>query len=240
MSESHEPHFSGAELRDSLKKHRSKVRLVRALEFIHRPWIYPLYGRNYEEYRDRFGNLLPDAASLPPNAVLIELMGPGELFRSLQQEGQQVSGIALTLTDLRGIRTRLFDRAHNNSLVTGDILNNSTWQKLDTKLGDRRADLIVCSPGGGDVSIPKSTRVYAGLLDRAYRRLGQDGQLVTDVPAIFNQYLGELEERCHDNGIGFRKDPIPPYSEEYYDSSMVIQKRENAPRSLTSILRSIP
>ncbi len=82
------------------------------------------------QYKESFGDLMPDAETLPSNAVLVDLMGPGELYRSLQREGMTISGIAMTLTDLRNIRTRLFDFAHKNSFVTGDILDKRTWHKL--------------------------------------------------------------------------------------------------------------
>ncbi|MEK9143935.1 MAG: hypothetical protein AAB481_04915, partial [Patescibacteria group bacterium] len=195
-------------------------------------------SRDYTEHKYGLGDLLPEPASLPTNALLVELMGPGELYRSLQQEGLKISGIAVTLTDLRNIRTRLFDYAHKNSFVTGDILDKRTWIKLDRRLAGRQADLIVCSPGGGDVSIPKSTRVYAGLLDRTYRLLGPDGRLVTDVPAEFKPYFDQLEESCREHNILFEKKRIPPYS-EVYNGSMMIQKTERSPKTLMNIFADI-
>ena len=122
-------------LKNALQTHKKNTRLVRLVEIINRPTVFPLYGRSYNEYREAFGNLLPEAKSLPAHALLIDLMGPGDLYRSLQQSGYDVYGVALSLTDIRNIRTRLFDFAHKNSFVAGDILDKQTWRKLSKQMG---------------------------------------------------------------------------------------------------------
>lgn len=227
-------------LREALRTHESQTHLAHLAEIRYGPTsIYTMYGRDYKKYRYHFGNLLPDAASLPKNALMVDLMGPGELYRSLQRNNLQVSGIALTLTDKRDIQAHLFDIVHSNSFVTGDILNKHTWQRLERVVGGRPINLIVCGPGGGAESIPKSTRVYAGLLERAYRMLGPGGRLVTDVPAEFEPYFDQLEKSCRRHNILFEEKRIPSHSKAWY-GSMMVQKTEGSPETIMNIFTDIP
>lgn len=230
--------ISQGRLRDQLKSKKRENLFIRVLEKLapNKAWLG--YGEEYDGYKYRFWELLP---IIPDNSFIVDLMGTGEFYRDLQRNGRKVSGIALTLADTRGGNSRKLDRKNHNGYVTGDILNRKTWKKLQQQLPDGKADLIVCNPGGGWVSFPKSPRIFIGFLDRAYRLLNVDGKLITTVPQEFIPQIENLRDKLTDNGVNVEVKILPTVGWEYSENpsaELMLQRANNSPATLSSFCQA--
>lgn len=223
-------------LRDQLQRKKQDNRFTRILEKVapNKAWLG--YGAGFEAYKYQFWELLHP---IPDNSIIVDLMGTGEFYRDIQKEGRSVSGVALTLADTRDRQSRIIDKKFHNSYVTGDLLNRKTWKKLQQQLPNGKADLIVCNPGGGWVSFPKSPRIFIGFLDRVYRLLNVDGRLITTVPEEFIPQIENLRDKLTDNKVNCEVKILPTVGWEYSDNpsaELMLQRENNSPATLSSFI----
>lgn len=112
--------------------------------------------------------------------LVLDLMGYGDVFRSLN-----LQGCAVALTDQRYTRSRKFDEENNNGFISGDVRNEETWKAISrwsqTTAGGQKFNLVLSRPSGGLLYVPKEEAFYCRTLKSIYRMLShQDGYLFTE------------------------------------------------------------
>lgn len=113
----------------------------------------------------------------------LDLMGYGDVFRG---ELFVSKGLAIALSDIRDNTTKCGDKQRNISLIEGNVLRRSTWNKMKKwlrtqKIEDRKFNLILSRPVGGFETLTSDVGVHFLLLQRAYQLLGLNGKILTQI-----------------------------------------------------------
>lgn len=183
-------------------------------------WIW---GKGTEPYEINFegllglsvslDNLLRERKSAGKPAFVLDMMAPLDSF--LTGLDNIDGGVAVTLTDQRGVLARTFDNFQEKLglkrkliLVTGDIFLRETWSKLDQsmrklEIKDRGFDLIVARPMAGLSVREKHMPANLSLLRRAWTRLSSDGgRMFFDIghpqwAPVASEWIKLLKEKYH-------------------------------------------
>lgn len=93
-------------------------------------------------------------------------------------------GLAVSLEDKRDRIRRWIDRLNNIKQFEGDIMLSSTWRNIDKIMQGRKADLIMERAFSGLNTIPINPRLYAILINKAWKILSdREGVMLLQVPS---------------------------------------------------------
>jgi hypothetical protein len=167
------------------------------------------YGKKIDDYDKSFQGVLKrkhtkDLLKGKKDSIVIDLMAPSDAVSSLLKHlsGKKKFGLAISLEDLRSAKQKKRDLKSNVIQLPGDILESSTWKKIEDQLQGRKANLIMARPIGGYDCIPKDSRIYAALLNKAWGLLNKDGGiLLVEVLTDFYSQTGKMVNEFRKNGI---------------------------------------
>jgi hypothetical protein len=185
---------------------------------------WSIYGSDHKKYADYFG--LPQDYFLKlkeekPDCIILDLMSDTSFIASLDARG-----VAIGLT---------CDPSHNNDKqaeLAGEIITErkKLLAELDRLLADKFGkpgfDLIVFRPADGYQGLSRNPDVPLFLLKELWKRLGENGQMVLDIPGptqypLYNEDL-----------IGFWNKSPGITANNPQQFSLIITKQPGAPKEL--------
>lgn len=180
-----------------------------------RPWIYE--NSSLEDGPESLGSsfspefklVIPEGLSLRDylmerlknkmgKAVAIEFGGVGSRLFSDFGPGVFKKTAGVSLTDSRNMDLPVHgfypglveeDEKRGHSVLTGDILNPATLNKVKDWLGADKADIIIEKMGAGLQNIPPDIRTLTKLLKFFYSLLASEGDILIKTPIAFNDNL---------------------------------------------------
>jgi hypothetical protein len=198
------------------------------------PW--DMYGKDISDYGWSFLGILDenikDLLKNKKNPVVIDLMSPTDAISSLFSEipDEKKLGLAVSLEDLRKRKKKKQDAEMNIKEIAGDILESSTWDVIEKELNGRKADLIMERAVDGLDCIPRNPKLYAILLNKAWKLLSRDGGiLLAEFPGIFDIQVWRMISglrRNEDKSMMSLKD-------EYGACYLQLVKTPNSPEKLS-------
>jgi hypothetical protein len=171
--------------------------------------MWGAYRSNIAEYEKTFGGVLNgqrmgDLLKGKKNPVLIDIMSLSEALATLlrQFDGKEKFGLAISLEDLRTDEEKWRDAKRNIVQISGDILETSTWKRIEEQLQGRKADLIMERGHDGFSCMPRDSRLYASFLNKAWGLLKKEGGIfIAEVPYGFKDQAKKMVDGFRVNGI---------------------------------------
>lgn len=164
------------------------------------------YGKDISSYEGTFEKLLgpsiKDILMDRKNPVVVDLMAPSKTLYSLFGliPGKFKFGLAVSLEDLRCAWEKKEDERLNVTQIAGDIMESSTWDKIESQLQGRKADLVMERALCGLNCLVRDKRLYAALLNNAWRLLSKDnGILIAEIPDGFEVQAEEMADKFRNN-----------------------------------------
>jgi hypothetical protein len=177
-------------------------------------------------------NPIKDLLKDRKNPVVVDLMSPTWALYDLFSElpCKEKLGLSVSLEDLRTNYKKRKDKKLNIIQIAGDLLKASTWAKIEEKLDGRKADLIMERAMSGFDCIPRDTRLYGVLLNKAWSLLGKDGGiLIAQVPQDFKDQAKKMINEFRKNK---EMDALGGESTRFYYSIKLV-KTPNSPENLS-------
>lgn len=175
-------------LRDSPLTSQIRALLARNEGGDQTQWTF--YGSPLKEYEETFKGVLPDTSIISfvlgkTSPVVLDFMSPSkalrDLFRKVQDEDKV--GIAISLSDRRSRKIKKADERLGIHQVAGNVIRSSTWDEIDSKLKNRKADLIMERGELGLIYIPPHPKFYAIMVNKMWNLLSSySGMLLLQVP----------------------------------------------------------
>ncbi len=164
------------------------------------PW-YDYYNdiQAYETtFRDVLGethivDYLQGRKKQEKGAVVLDLMGPGFVLRSLPYD----AALAVTLGDRRVQEQKDIDTQKDLTVIAGDV--RKSWDRVKEWLNKHEVvgfDLILCRPLKGYDTLPRDNETYYSLLQSIWEVLNKDeGMLLFEVPGYKQRTLSSWAKR---------------------------------------------
>jgi len=112
----------------------------------------------------------------------------------LQNRSVKPLGIAVGLTDRRTPEEKEVDNSLNIHYVAGSIFSLDTWEKIEEKLGGKKASLIVERGLGALTDMPRSPIIFRDIIGKLWDMLSNDeGEMFLQFPDV-----AELTDYKHD------------------------------------------
>lgn len=194
------------------------------------------YDTGIDRYEDVFGDVLKghisDLLKNKKNPIALDLMSSTKAISELSKQlpNKLKLGIAVSLDDLRTDSEKKRDTGLNTVQIVGDILESSTWDKIKEQLHGQKIDLIMERALAGFDCIPEDLRLYAVLLNNAWKLLSDDnGILIAEIPYAFSSQAEEMVNKFRND---YKMDAVKggSWSEAYYHIKIV--KTPNSPKNL--------
>lgn len=194
-------------------------------------WTF--YGSPLKAYEQTFGSVL-DGTSIRSFVsgktfpVVLDLMSPSETLRDLFMDirDRDKIGIAVSLSDHRANYAKRVDKRLGISQIAGDITRSSTWDEIVTKLGGRKADLIMERGSLGLIYIPQHPKFQAIMINKLWDSLSSNnGMLLLQVrySNLVKKWVDYLGNKNIKACFRFGVDIFP---------SLRIDKKPNSPSEL--------
>jgi len=198
------------------------------------PW--GMYGKDVSNYGWSFLGVLDenikDLLKNRKNPVVIDLMSPTDAIYSLFLEipDKKKLGLAVSLEDMRKRKKKNRDAEMNIKEIAGDLMKSSTWDTIEEELDGRKADLIMERAVDGLECIPQNPKLYAILLNKAWKLLSKDGGiLLAEFPGIYDIQVWRLI-------AGLRKNEdrsMMSLKDDYGSCYLQLVKTPNSPEKLS-------
>lgn len=117
--------------------------------------------------------------------VVVDLMAPSFTLLSLFAivSDKNNFGLAVSLSDERTRVQKWRDKGLNVIQLAGDIMSSATWRNIDEVMQGRKADLIMERALGGLDIIPPQPKLYAILINKAWKILSdKEGVMLLHTP----------------------------------------------------------
>lgn len=153
---------------------------------------WKVYGSPLSSYEEDFSRVLggePLASFLRgrKSPVVLDLMAPSDTLSDLFTELDEVpnkTGIAVSLEDKRSLSQKERDLGMGITQLTGDLVQGSTWKKIQDSLGVKKADLILERGAGGIYNLPFNERLFAAMLGKMWNMLtNENGTMIIQTPS---------------------------------------------------------
>lgn len=172
----------------------------------------------------------------PKQVFGLDLMSDTTALRGLPLD----AGIALGLVETREAEAIDKDRLRRIEYVTGDIIDESSWEKIDAasrRLGINRFDIILCRPIAGTSTIPGDFHTLNYLLSNMWKRLSErQGLVLTEVHPLLALDLYDWVLRFRNTtGIDIQSAVFHIDSVNPVNPQLRIIKNQNDPTSLPEI-----
>jgi len=197
------------------------------------PW--DMYGRDISSYEWSFLEVLDgkikDLLKNKKDPVVIDLMSPTDAIYSLFLEipDEKKLGLAVSLEDLRTIKNKKWDAKMNIKEIAGDLLEFSTWNRIEEELNGRKADLIMERAVDGLLCIPKNPELYTILLNKAWKLLSKDGGiLLAEFPGIYDIQVWRMISNFRDEDDR----SMMSLKDQYGSCYLQLVKTPNSPEKL--------
>lgn len=148
------------------------------------------YGSNIDSYDKTFrlalgGTSIASFIKDRKSPVVVDLMAPSHALQSLFRKvpDKNKFGLAVSLSDERTTVRKWIDRVVNIRQLSGDIMLPATWRNIDGIMQGRKADLIMERAFAGLNIIPRYPKLYAILINKAWRILSdKEGVMLLQIP----------------------------------------------------------
>lgn len=212
---------------------------------------WSVYGSPLGSYEADFSGVLggvsiADLIQTRQSPVVLDLMAPSDtladLFINHLDEVTCKTGIAVSLKDKRELWQLERDEALGITQITGDLIQGSTWKKIQDALGERKVDLIMERGAGGVCGLPLNETLYAAMLSKMWRMLSREnGTMLIQTPSPsalekygirYPEWIQLLNEIVVSNRIAAGIDTQKPHCD-----FLKIVKTPNSPEELPHLPR---
>lgn len=151
---------------------------------------WKIYESHIDSYDDRFrlalGTSIVSFVKDRKSPVVVDFMSPSFTLLSLfaKVSDKNKFGLAVSLRDERTRVRKWMDRTYNVRQLTGDIMLPVTWRNIDEVMQGRKADLIMERALGGLNILPPHPKLYAILINKAWKILSdKEGVMLLQTPS---------------------------------------------------------
>jgi hypothetical protein len=195
------------------------------------PWFREVIPRRYDTLQEYVTDVL---LSLPPeDRSLLDVGGIGSAVAAEIPEGVLRVSAGSSLTDLRNRlkdseAIKAADEARNHHVVTGDMRDDRTKQKIRDTFDNKKIGVIVERMLFGIDTLPEDVFTMAEEASALYDMLAKGGLLIAEVPPALLPHLGAWHRYVLREHPGFdvRIDSLATAR------VVAIRKNERAPDSL--------
>lgn len=175
---------------------------------------------------------LSDLLEDKKDPIVLDLMGTSKALSELSEQlpNKLNLGIAISLEDLRSANEKKKDASVNVVQMAGDILESSTWNRIEEQLQGRKADLIMERALDGFNCLPNDPRPFAVLLNNAWNLLSDNnGVIIFGVPDNFSSQAEKMVNKFKNN---YKMDTLGGRDGDDAHYYIKIVKTPNSPKNL--------